>query len=198
MDVRLAVKWTSAARRTRVTGLVDRRGGAVGAGRRVYGGTGRATRTPRARRALFRPATEQDVSATEYRVAPPDKLQIRAGASRRWTRSSRRSARTGRSRSTCCGRSTCANKTPDGDRPDPDRGAAKYYNNVQVKRRGGGVREQVLRGVRAGACATAGESRTPGGTRWWRPGGGGVQRAGVAAAGVDQPPGQGRPARGRR
>jgi protein involved in polysaccharide export with SLBB domain len=81
---------------------------------------------------LFRPATSMDVSATEYRVAPPDKLLIRVPGIKEleFTTTIRPD---GKIQLNLLGEMYVAGKTPDEISRMITAAAAKYYNNVGVQ-----------------------------------------------------------------
>jgi polysaccharide export outer membrane protein len=82
---------------------------------------------------LFRPATEKDVSATEYRVAPPDKLQIRAPGIKELDQFVTTIRPDGKISVNLLNEVYVANKTPEEISKLLTDAATKYYNNVQVK-----------------------------------------------------------------
>src|SRR3982750_673706 len=82
---------------------------------------------------LFRPATEKDVSATEYRVAPPDKLQIRAPGIKELDQFVTTIRPDGKISVNLLGEVYVANKTPEELNKLLTEAATKYYNNVQIK-----------------------------------------------------------------
>ena len=82
---------------------------------------------------LFRPATEKDVSATEYRVAPPDKLQIRAPGIKELDQFVTQIRPDGKISVNLLGEVYVANKTPEEISKLLTEAAGKYYNNVQIK-----------------------------------------------------------------
>jgi polysaccharide export outer membrane protein len=82
---------------------------------------------------LFRPATEKDVSATEYRVAPPDKLQIRAPGIKELDQFITTIRPDGKISVNLLNEVYVANKTPEEISQLLTQAAAKYYNNVQIK-----------------------------------------------------------------
>src|SRR3954468_24777784 len=82
---------------------------------------------------LFRPATEKDVSATEYRVAPPDKLQIRAPGIKELDQFVTTIRPDGKISVNLLNEVYVANKTPEEISQLLTQAATKYYNNVQVK-----------------------------------------------------------------
>ena len=82
---------------------------------------------------LFRPATEKDVSATEYRVSPPDKLQIRAPGIKELDQFVTTIRPDGKISVNLLNEVYVANKTPEEISQLLTQAASKYYNNVQVK-----------------------------------------------------------------
>ena len=82
---------------------------------------------------LFRPATEHDVSATEYRVAPPDKLMIRAPGIKELDSQTIQIRPDGKISVNLLGEIYVANKTPEELNKILTEVASKYYNNVEVK-----------------------------------------------------------------
>src|SRR6266550_1523330 len=82
---------------------------------------------------LFRPATEKDVSATEYRVAPPDKLMIRAPGIKELDQQTMQIRPDGKISVNLLGEIYVANKTPEELNKLLTEAGNKYYNNVEVK-----------------------------------------------------------------
>src|SRR5215218_1048038 len=82
---------------------------------------------------LFRPSGERDVSATEYRVAPPDKLQIRAPGIKEMDQVVTTIRPDGKISVNLLNEVYVANKTPEEISQLLTQAATKYYNNVQVK-----------------------------------------------------------------
>src|ERR1043166_5072502 len=82
---------------------------------------------------VFRPATEKDVSATEYRVAPPDKLMIRAPGIKELDQFGTQIRPDGKISVNLLGEIYVANKTPEELNKLLTEAANKYYNNVEVK-----------------------------------------------------------------
>lgn len=81
---------------------------------------------------VFRPAVERDVSAEEYRVAPPDKLLIRAPGVKEMDNVVTQIRPDGKITVNMLREVYVANKTPAEIGQILTEGAAKYYNNVQV------------------------------------------------------------------
>jgi polysaccharide export outer membrane protein len=81
---------------------------------------------------LFRPYTERDVTATEYRVAPPDKLMIRAPGIKEMDNVVTQIRPDGRITLNLLRDVYVANKTPDEIGRMLTDAMSKYYNNVQV------------------------------------------------------------------
>jgi polysaccharide export outer membrane protein len=81
---------------------------------------------------LFRPYTERDVSATEYRVAPPDKLLIRAPGVKEMDNVVTAIRPDGRITLNLLRDVYVANRTPEEIGQLLSAAAGKYYNNVQV------------------------------------------------------------------
>lgn len=82
---------------------------------------------------VFRPATEHDVSATEYRVAPPDKLMLRAPGIKELDSYVTQIRPDGKISVNLLGEIYVANKTPEELNKILTEAASKYYNNVEVK-----------------------------------------------------------------
>ena len=82
---------------------------------------------------VFRPYTEKDVSATEYRVAPPDKLMIRAPGIKELDQFVTQIRPDGKISVNLLGEIYVANKTPEELNKLLTEAANKYYNNVEVK-----------------------------------------------------------------
>jgi protein involved in polysaccharide export with SLBB domain len=82
---------------------------------------------------LFRPATEHDVSATEYRVAPPDKLALRAPGIKELDQFVTTIRPDGKISVNLLGEVYVAGKTPEELNKILTEAASKYYNNVEVK-----------------------------------------------------------------
>jgi len=81
---------------------------------------------------LFRPCTERDVSATEYRVAPPDKLMIRAPGIKEMDNVVTQIRPDGRITLNLLRDVYVANKTPEEIGRALSEAASKYYNNAAV------------------------------------------------------------------
>jgi polysaccharide export outer membrane protein len=81
---------------------------------------------------VFRPAGERDVSAQEYRVAPPDKLQIRAPGIKEMDNVVTTIRPDGKISVNMLREVYVANRTPEEIGRMLTEGASKYYNNVQV------------------------------------------------------------------
>lgn len=82
---------------------------------------------------VFRPATEHDVSATEYRVAPPDKLALRAPGIKELEGFVTQIRPDGKISINLLGEIYVANKTPEELSKLLTEVAAKYYTNVEVR-----------------------------------------------------------------
>jgi protein involved in polysaccharide export with SLBB domain len=82
---------------------------------------------------LFRPATEKDVSATEYRVAPPDKLMIRAPGIKELDSQTIQIRPDGKISVNLLNEIYVANKTPEELNKILTEAAGKYYNSPDVK-----------------------------------------------------------------
>ena len=82
---------------------------------------------------LFRPATEMDVSAKEYRVAPPDKLKITAPAIPEIKEIVTQIRPDGKISLNLLGEIYVANKTPAEISQLVTQTAAKYYNNPDIR-----------------------------------------------------------------
>src|SRR2546421_4157894 len=82
---------------------------------------------------VFRPYTEKDVSATEYRVAPPDKLMIRAPGIKELDQFVTQIRPDGKISVNLLGEIYVANKTPEELNKLLTEAGNKYYNNVEVK-----------------------------------------------------------------
>src|SRR3982751_4157867 len=82
---------------------------------------------------LFRPATEKEVSATEYRVAPPDKLAIRAPGIKELDNVTTTIRPDGKVSVNLLGDIFVAGKTPEEISKALTDAAAKYYNNANIK-----------------------------------------------------------------
>jgi polysaccharide export outer membrane protein len=81
---------------------------------------------------LFRPYTERDVTATEYRVAPPDKLMIRAPGVKEMDNVVTTIRPDGKITLNLLRDVYVANKTPDEIGRQLTEAMSKFYNNVQV------------------------------------------------------------------
>jgi polysaccharide export outer membrane protein len=81
---------------------------------------------------LFRPYTERDVTATEYRVAPPDKLLVRAPGVKEMDNVVTQIRPDGKITLNLLREVYVANRTPDEIGRLLTEAASKYYNNVQV------------------------------------------------------------------
>jgi protein involved in polysaccharide export with SLBB domain len=81
---------------------------------------------------LFRPATEKDVSATEYRVAPPDKLAIKAPGIKELDAQVIAIRPDGKISVNLLGEIYVANKTPQEISKALTEAATKYYNSPEV------------------------------------------------------------------
>jgi polysaccharide export outer membrane protein len=82
---------------------------------------------------LFRPATEKDVSATEYRVAPPDKLMIRAPGIKELDQQTIQIRPDGKISVNLLNEIYVAGKTPEELGKILTEAATKYYNTPEVK-----------------------------------------------------------------
>jgi len=82
---------------------------------------------------LFRPATEKDVSATEYRVGPPDKLMLRAPGIKEIEGFATQIRPDGKISLPLLGELYVANKTPEELSKMVTEAAAKYYTNAEVR-----------------------------------------------------------------
>jgi polysaccharide export outer membrane protein len=82
---------------------------------------------------LFRPATEMDVSAKEYRVAPPDKLKITAPAVPEIKEIITQIRPDGKISLNLLGEIYVANKTPEEISQLVTQAATKYYNNPDIR-----------------------------------------------------------------
>jgi polysaccharide export outer membrane protein len=82
---------------------------------------------------LFRPATEREVSATEYRVAPPDKLAIRAPGIKELDNVQTTIRPDGKISVNLLGDIFVAGKTPEEISKALTDAASKYYNNANIK-----------------------------------------------------------------
>jgi polysaccharide biosynthesis/export protein len=82
---------------------------------------------------VFRPAGERDVSAREYRVAPPDKLLIRAPGIKEMDNVVTQIRPDGKISVNLLRDVYVANRTPEEISQVLTEGVAKYYNNVQVR-----------------------------------------------------------------
>jgi polysaccharide export outer membrane protein len=82
---------------------------------------------------LFRPATEMDVSAKEYRVAPPDKLKLTAPAIPEIKEIVTQIRPDGKISLNLLGEIYVANKTPAEISQLVTQAAAKYYNNPDIR-----------------------------------------------------------------
>ncbi len=82
---------------------------------------------------LFRPASENEVSATEYRVGPPDKLAIRATGIKEMDGTPTTIRPDGKISLNLIGEIYVAGKTPEELSKIVTQAANKYYNNVEVK-----------------------------------------------------------------
>src|SRR5438552_2840259 len=82
---------------------------------------------------VFRPAVERDVSAKGYRVAPPDRLVIRAPGVKGMDNFVTQIRPDGKISINLVREVYVANKTPEEISQILTAAAAKYYNNVQVR-----------------------------------------------------------------
>lgn len=82
---------------------------------------------------LFRPATEKDVSAIEYRVAPPDKLAIQAPGIKELDKLTTQIRPDGKISINLLGEVFVAGKTPEEINKLLLEAANKYYNNPDIK-----------------------------------------------------------------
>jgi len=82
---------------------------------------------------IFRPAAEREVSATEYRVAPPDKLTIKAPGIKELDNITNTIRPDGKLAVNLLGEIYVANKTPEEIGKLLTDAANKYYNNPDVK-----------------------------------------------------------------
>src|SRR3954464_10775015 len=82
---------------------------------------------------LFRPATEREVSATEYRVAPPDKLAIRAPGIKELDNLTTTIRPDGKIAVNLLGEIPVAGKTPEELGKLLTAAANKYYNNADIR-----------------------------------------------------------------
>ena len=82
---------------------------------------------------LFRPATEKEVSATEYRVAPPDKLAIRAPGIKEIDNLVTIIRPDGKVAVNLLGEIEVAGKTPEEIGKILTTAANKYYNNADIR-----------------------------------------------------------------
>ena len=82
---------------------------------------------------LFRPYTERDVSATEYRVAPPDKLAIRSSSIAELKDFVTQIRPDGKVSMNLLGEVYVAGKTPEEISAELTKVATKYYNSPEVK-----------------------------------------------------------------
>jgi polysaccharide biosynthesis/export protein len=82
---------------------------------------------------LFRPATEMDVSAKEYRVAPPDKIAIRAPAIPELKELVTQIRPDGKISMNLLNEVYVANKTPDEISKELTQAFTKYYNNPDIR-----------------------------------------------------------------
>jgi protein involved in polysaccharide export with SLBB domain len=82
---------------------------------------------------LFRPATEREVSATEYRVAPPDKLAVRAPGIKELDNFTTTIRPDGKIVVQLLGELYVAGKTPEELSKMFTEAAGKYYNNADIK-----------------------------------------------------------------
>jgi polysaccharide export outer membrane protein len=82
---------------------------------------------------VFRPATEMDVSAKEYRVAPPDKLAIRATTIPELKEFVTQIRPDGKISLNLLGETYVANKTPEEISKELTQAATKYYNNPDIR-----------------------------------------------------------------
>jgi polysaccharide export outer membrane protein len=82
---------------------------------------------------LFRPATEKDVSATEYRVAPPDKLMIRAPGIKELDQQTVQIRPDGKVSFSLLNEIYVTRMTPEEIGKLLTTAAAKYYNNPDIK-----------------------------------------------------------------
>src|SRR5688500_15274360 len=82
---------------------------------------------------LFRPATEKDVAAIEYRVAPPDKLAIQAPGIKELDKLTTQIRPDGKISVNLLGDIFVAGKTPEEINKLLLDAANKYYNNADIK-----------------------------------------------------------------
>jgi len=82
---------------------------------------------------IFRPATEREVSATEYRVAPPDKLIIRAPGIKELDNVQTTIRPDGKITVNLLNDVFVAGKTPEEISKALTDAASKYYNNANIK-----------------------------------------------------------------
>jgi len=92
-----------------------------------------STRNAEGPQGIFRPATEREVSATEYRVAPPDKLTIKAPGIKELDNITNTIRPDGKLAVNLLGEIYVANKTPEEIGKLLTEAANKYYNNPDVK-----------------------------------------------------------------
>jgi polysaccharide export outer membrane protein len=82
---------------------------------------------------VFRPATERDVSATEYRVAPPDKLFIRAAGIKELDQQVALIRPDGKIQVNLLGEFYVAGRTPQEIGQSLTRAGAPFYNDPQIQ-----------------------------------------------------------------
>ena len=82
---------------------------------------------------IFRPAAEMDVSAKEYRVAPPDKIAIRATSVPELKEFVTQIRPDGKISLNLLGEVYVTNKTPDEISKQLTQLASKYYNNPDIR-----------------------------------------------------------------
>src|SRR2546430_11873315 len=82
---------------------------------------------------VFRRATERDVSATEYRVAPPDKLAIRAPGIKELDQFTTAIRPDGKISLSLVGEVYVVGKTPDEIGREITSAAARYYNDAEIR-----------------------------------------------------------------
>src|SRR6266704_2420411 len=82
---------------------------------------------------VFRPATERDVSATEYRVAPPDKLAIRAPGIKELDQFTTAIRPDGKISLSLVGEVYVAGRTPDEIGQELTSAVERYYNDAEIR-----------------------------------------------------------------
>src|SRR5437588_12213470 len=82
---------------------------------------------------VFRPASERDVSATEYRVAPPDKLAIRAPGIKELDQFTTAIRPDGKISLSLVGEVYVVGKTPGEIGQEITSAAARYYNDAEIR-----------------------------------------------------------------